>query len=146
MPPTLIHDRVEMARDGRNPYVICRVASGWVVAGDVQPVESYCLLLPDPVTESFNTMTPDARGLFMEEMVQLGDALLELEGVWRINYEILGNLEPALHAHVIPRRISEPEDLQRLPVWSYDWEAARKFDAEKDAWWVDHVRRRLGGV
>ncbi|MFG0312873.1 MAG: hypothetical protein ACF8LL_01615 [Phycisphaerales bacterium] len=143
---TVIHERVEQARAGSNPYVICRVASGWVVAGDVQPVEAYCLLLPDPVTRSLNDMSAEARGLFMEEMVRLGDALLELEGVWRINYEVLGNLEPALHAHVVPRHIAEPEAMRTKPVWMYDWEAARKFDAQRDAWWVEHVRRRLGEV
>jgi hypothetical protein len=32
-------------------------------------------------------------------MTILGDALLEVTGAYRFNYEILGNLEPAMHAH-----------------------------------------------
>jgi hypothetical protein len=47
--PTLIHRRVETARQGNNPTVICRVPSGWVVLGDVQFLRGYSLLLPDPV-------------------------------------------------------------------------------------------------
>ena len=43
-------------------------------------------------------------------MATIGDALLEVTGAFRINYEILGNLEPALHAHIIPRYLNEPED------------------------------------
>ena len=31
----LIIERVELARRGQNPYVICRMASGWLVVGDV---------------------------------------------------------------------------------------------------------------
>ena len=140
---TLIHERVAQAREGRNPYVICRAASGWIVAGDVQVVDAYCLLLPDPVVPSLNALGARERGTYLDEMARLGDVLLELEGVWRINYEILGNLEPALHAHVVPRHIAEPEAHKTKPVWSYDWEAARRFDAGRDAWWVEHVRRRF---
>jgi hypothetical protein len=47
--PTLIHRRVEAARKGENPTVLCRMESGWAVFGDVQVLNGYCLLLPDPV-------------------------------------------------------------------------------------------------
>ena len=40
-------------------------------------------------------------------MAGLGDAVLLVTGAERINYEILGNVEPALHAHVIPRHTNE---------------------------------------
>jgi hypothetical protein len=49
------------------------------------------------------------------DMVGLGDVLLELTGALRINYEILGNLEPALHAHLFPRYASEPDGLRQGP-------------------------------
>ena len=52
----------------------------------------------------------------------LGDALLEVTGAYRINYEILGNLEPALHAHVIPRYMNEPEVFRQGPPLFYDKE------------------------
>jgi hypothetical protein len=47
----LIEQRVEMARRGQNPFVICRMASGWLVIGDVQPLPGYCVLLADPVID-----------------------------------------------------------------------------------------------
>ena len=34
----LIEERVAMARAGSNPYVIAKMASGWCVIGDVQPL------------------------------------------------------------------------------------------------------------
>jgi len=34
----LIEQRVEMARNGQNPFVICKMESGWLVVGDVQPL------------------------------------------------------------------------------------------------------------
>ena len=125
---TLIHKRVAAANAGTNPTVIKRLTSGWAVMGDVQFLEGYCLLLPDPVVPTLNDLTGDARTQFLADYTALGDAVLEVTGALRINYEILGNLEPALHGHVFPRFTTEPEDLRTKPVWFYDWDAAPKFD------------------
>ena len=53
-----------MARKGRNPYVICRMPSGWLVIGDVQPLPGYCVLLADPVVESPNALDEVQRGRY----------------------------------------------------------------------------------
>lgn len=124
---SLITQRVELAGAGQNPYVICRMASGWAVMGDVQPLPGYCLLLPDPVVPSLNDLSEVERGLFLQDMVAIGDAILRVTGALRINYEILGNSEPELHAHIIPRFAHEPEDRRRRPVWFYDWRNAVKY-------------------
>lgn len=130
--PTLIHRRVEAARKGENPSVIARMPSGWVVIGDVQFVRGYCLLLPDPVVPHLNAMDLATRTQFLADMTKVGDAILKLTGAVRINYEMLGNLEPALHAHLFPRYDHEPEALRTKPVWFYDWNAAPKFDSVRD--------------
>ncbi|MBD3887612.1 hypothetical protein IFO70_39445 [Phormidium tenue FACHB-886] len=129
---TLIHRRVEEARQGINPAVICRVPSGWVVLGDVQFLQGYSLLLPDPVVPSLNSLAMEQRTSFLQDMTVLGDALLEVTGAVRINYEILGNSEAALHAHVFPRFATEPEEKRRKPVWFYDWESAPPLDLKRD--------------
>lgn len=113
---TLIHQRVEAARKGENPTVIRRVESGWVVIGDVQFLRGYCLLLPDPVVPSLDSLTAIQRAGFLRDMTVLGDALLEATEADRINYEILGNSEAALHAHLFPRYDTEPEDNRNRPA------------------------------
>ena len=128
---TLIHRRVEAARQGTNPTVICRVSSGWVVLGDVQFLPGYSLLLPDPVVPDLNALTMADRITFLQDMTILGDALLAVTGAARINYEILGNREAALHAHVFPRFATEPEEQRQKPVWFYDWKSAPPFDAKQ---------------
>jgi diadenosine tetraphosphate (Ap4A) HIT family hydrolase len=117
---TLIHQHVEAARAGSNPTVICRVPSGWVVMGDIQYLPGYCLLLPDPVVPDLNSLGGEHRTRFLQDMVIIGDALLQVIGAYRINYEILGNTEPALHAHIFPRFMTEPEELRKIPVWSQE--------------------------
>ena len=100
--PTLIHQRVNQAQSGDNPKVITKMKSGWVVLGDVQFVEGYSLLLPDPVVPSLNDLVGEQRTQFLEDMALLGDALLTVTKADRINYEMLGNTEQALHAHLFP--------------------------------------------
>lgn len=40
-------------------------------------------------------------------------------GFRRLNFDILGNAEEFLHAHVWPRYDWEPVDRRRKPVWLY---------------------------
>jgi diadenosine tetraphosphate (Ap4A) HIT family hydrolase len=117
---TLIHERVALAQRGQNPTLIGRMASGWAVLGDSQLPRGYCLLLPDPVVGSINELQGAVRAAFLADMVSLGDALLALTGAYRINYEIQGNGDPALHAHVFARYATEAPERRRGPVWMYD--------------------------
>jgi diadenosine tetraphosphate (Ap4A) HIT family hydrolase len=129
---TLIHRRVKECQDGLYPKCIARISSGWVVLGDVQFVRGYSLVLPDPVVPDLNQMAEAARVDLLREVTLLGDVLLEITGARRINYEILGNLEPALHVHLFPRYDDEPEQLRLKPVWFYDWDSAPAFDLNRD--------------
>ena len=131
---TLIHARVEMAQAGTNPTVVCRMPSGWAVLGDGQFIPGYCLLLPDPVVPDLNALGADARRQYLYDMTVIGDALLEETDSYRINYEILGNTDPALHTHIFPRYASEPKEYIGSPVFSYPREQrnSRPFEAERD--------------
>jgi len=57
---TLIHERVELAKQGLSSQVICRLQSGWAVLGDSQFIAGYSLLLADPVVPSLNDLAPDS--------------------------------------------------------------------------------------
>lgn len=126
---TAIDQQVEAARRGELARVIKKMKSGWAVLGDPQITRGYCLLLPDPVVPHLNALIGDEREQFLRDMTLLGDVLLAVTGAERINYEILGNVEPALHAHVIPRHASEAPDLRKKPVWLHDWSGAPAIDA-----------------
>lgn len=123
----LITERVALARNGANDKVICRMASGWAVMGDVQFLPGYCLLLPDPVVASLNDLDTEARATYLLDMARIGDAVLQATGAQRMNYEILGNSEPELHCHIFPRYASEPDDKRTMPAWFYDWKTATAY-------------------
>ncbi len=83
-------------------------------------------------------------------MSVLGDALLEVTDAYRINYGILCNTEPALHAHVCPRYLTEPDGLRQGPPWGYHARRLNQvpFDYERDRELMGQlaaaIRQRLG--
>jgi diadenosine tetraphosphate (Ap4A) HIT family hydrolase len=134
---------VEACRAATDPTAIARLPSGWAVLGDPQVLRGYCLLLPDPVVPHLNALAPEAQAAFVSDMARLGQAVLELTGALRINYALFGNLEPALHAHVVPRYGDEPEWLRTAHPWAYDWTAAPRFDAVLHGDLLRALRERL---
>jgi diadenosine tetraphosphate (Ap4A) HIT family hydrolase len=142
---TAIHRRVEALRAGADPTCIARLGSGWAVFGAQQFLRGYCLLLPDPVVPHLNAFADAAaRHGFLDDMARLGDAVLEATGALRVNYAMFGNVEPALHAHVVPRYVDEPEALRTAHPWAYDWNAAPGFDAAALAPLRARLRALLG--
>ena len=142
-PDTLIHQWVAAAREGREPRVITRLYSGWVLFGQQQFVRGYALLLPDPVVPSLNALGAKERTQFLMDMTRVGDALLKVCGALRVNYAMFGNADPALHAHVVPRYQHEPEDKRTAHPWAYDWNQAPAYDRKGMEELAEGLRREL---
>lgn len=146
-PMTAIHRMVDAARRAENPRVITRMPSGWAVMGEAQFLPGYCLLLPDPVVSNINDLDEAGRSRFLLDMARLGDAVISVCRPRRVNYEMLGNLEPALHAHVIPRYEHERTDLRTKAIWLYpsdSWsDPAHAFDPQRHAELVRGIRNVL---
>jgi diadenosine tetraphosphate (Ap4A) HIT family hydrolase len=119
------------------------MSSGWAVMGTSQFLRGYSLLLPDPVVPHLNAMGSTPRNNFLSDMGRLGDAVLAATGALRINYAMFGNVEPALHAHVIPRYAEEPAEKRSSHPWAYDWYAAPPFDIRRDGKLLIELRTLL---
>jgi len=125
---TAIHRMVNACRVDAYAPLITRMTSGWAVLGTSQFLRGYSLLLPDPIAPHLNAMQSEHRSQFLNDMARLGDAVLAATNALRINYAMFGNVEPALHAHVIPRFVDEVESMRTAHPWMYDWAAAPRFD------------------
>jgi diadenosine tetraphosphate (Ap4A) HIT family hydrolase len=141
---TAIHRRVDALRAGSDPTFVARLASGWAVMGERQVLPGYCLLLPDPVVPTLNALAAAERIQFLADMAALGDAVQRATRASRVNYAILGNQEPALHAHVIPRFHDEPAAHVTTHPWTYDWTAAIAFDPEEHRELRNRIHAALG--
>lgn len=125
--PTAIHGMVERCRADDYPARVARLPSGWVIMGERQVFAGYCLLLPDPVVAHLNVLKEIERARFLADMARVGDAVLAATGAARINYALFGNAEPALHAHIFPRRADEAPGIRTAQPWALDWQAAPQF-------------------
>ncbi len=143
--PLTIPERVEAARSGTNQTVICQVASGWAVMCDTQFLSGYCILLADPVVASLNDLPQQKRADFLNDMACIGDALLAVTSAYRINYIIAGNSDPYLHAHIVPRYMSEPEALRKGLPWSHPHSETKTilFDPSRDRPLMDKLRAAI---
>jgi diadenosine tetraphosphate (Ap4A) HIT family hydrolase len=131
---------VERCRAQDHPAVAAKLRSGWVVMGERQVLSGYCLLLPDPVVAHLNVLTGATRARFLADMALAGDAVQHCTGALRINYAVFGNLEPALHAHIFPRRADEPPATRTAQPWALDWTAAPLYSEAVHG----GLRRRIG--
>lgn len=115
----------------------------------MQYLRGYCILLPDPVVPSLNDLTRQQRADYLYDMSIVGDALLEVTGAHRINYAIMGNSDQVLHAHIVPRYLTEPDEYRLNTPWSYPKETMnnRLFHPDRDRDLMlkikDAIRKRL---
>ena len=75
----------------------------------------YCFLInKDHATELFH-LGRKARNELVEEVSLVASCLAEAFQADKINYELLGNMVPHMHWHLIPRFINDP--LWPRPIW-----------------------------
>lgn len=155
-------DRLAAARAGEDPTVIAKLRSGYVALAEAQFLPGYCLLLADPGpadpldpgsspggpgdsaagVEHLTDLPRPERDRFLADLGLLGEALMAACAAWdpafsRIDYEIVGNGERRLQAHLFPRYTWEPADLRDEPVWRHP---ASQWDDPAHALGADHDR------
>jgi diadenosine tetraphosphate (Ap4A) HIT family hydrolase len=109
----------------------CPMCSRWHADSDLRIVElphSYVILNRDQffpgytllftkvhATELFH-LDRDVRAALMEEVSAVAQALFSVYAPAKINYELLGNMVPHIHWHIVPRFASET--LWPRPIWA----------------------------
>ena len=121
----LICDRIELIRNGKNPWFVKELETGYVVMGDHQHFKGYTLFLcKEHKTELFE-LEPKTKMKFLEEMATVAEAVSRAFGAEKMNYELLGNGDTHLHWHLFPRRDGDLDgygNRGRGPVWWYPME------------------------
>ena len=121
----LICDRIEMIKNGTNPYFVKELETGYVVIGDNQHFKGYTLFLcKEHRTELFHLET-NQKKKFLEEMSIVAEAVSKAFDAEKMNYELLGNGDTHIHWHLFPRvngDLGEYGNNGRGPVWWYPME------------------------
>ena len=128
MSSCLICDRTALIESGDNPYFVKELATGYVVLGDHQFYRGYTLILFKRHVTELHVLDADVRRKFLDEMALVGKAVWRAFEPQKLNYEILGNTDPHLHAHIFPRIITDTDFSK--PIWNTP-EAIRKSEATR---------------
>lgn len=115
----ILADPVKSIERGQNPSVVARVASGFVVFGMTQFLPGYCVLLAASEVFELNDLDHADRHQFLADMTMAGDVIAAECAPLRMNYSILGNELPILHAHIQPRYRWEPDEYRSGPAFQY---------------------------
>ncbi len=86
-------------------------------------------------TELFD-LSAALRSAFANDVSAAARAIKLAVNAFKMNYEILGNADPHLHCHLIPRQLDEPAP--KLPAWLHP-----EAQAELAAGRADEIKRSI---
>ena len=144
----LICDRINMIKEGTNPYFVKELETGYVVIGDNQHFRGYSLFLYKEHGEKTELFHLDAaeRAKFTEEMSVVAEAVSKAFGAEKMNYELLGMGDAHLHWHLFPRvdgDIGDYGNHGRGPVWWYPMEKMYSDDCRPSPQELEDMKNKL---
>ena len=116
----LICDRIQMIKEGKNPYFVCELETGYVVLGDHQRFRGYTLFLCKEHVTELHQLPYDLKMKYLEEMALVAEAVFNVYKPNKMNYELLGNGDSHVHWHLFPRYDGDLDNYGnngRGPVW-----------------------------
>ena len=111
----LICERIKLIKQGKNPYFVCEMETGYVVLGDHQRFRGYTLFLCKRHETELHLLPYEYRMKYLEEMSIAAQAVYEVYHPEKMNYELLGNGDTHLHWHLFPRVAGDTPT--KGPVW-----------------------------
>lgn len=99
-----------------NDLRIVEFSHSYVILNRDQFFPGYCLLFTkEHVTELFH-LDPVLRAELIEDVNRVAQALYDVFKPDKLNYELLGNMVPHMHWHLVPRFATEK--LWPRPIWA----------------------------
>ena len=95
---------------------ILELAHSYVILNRDQFFPGYTLLFTKVHVSELFHLERDVRTGLMEEVNQVAEALYDVFRPTKINYELLGNMVPHMHWHLVPRFTTDP--LWPRPIWA----------------------------
>lgn len=142
----LICDRIQMIKDGKNPYFVRELSTGYVVMGDNQHFEGYTLFLCKVhATELFH-LDYSIKMKFLEEMSLVAEAVSIAFHAEKMNYELLGNGDTHIHWHLFPRKEGDLENYGnngKGPVWWYPMEKMYSVESRPSEQELEGLKMKL---
>ncbi len=109
-------DRV--ANAAKDPMLVAELETGVAVLFEHQFYRGYTLFISKRHASELFELEAGRRARFLEEMTRVAKAVHAAFKPRKINYELLGNVAPHLHWHIVPRYENDPKP--GAPIWELD--------------------------
>jgi diadenosine tetraphosphate (Ap4A) HIT family hydrolase len=100
----LICERIDWIENGKNPYFVKELETGYVVTGDHQHFKGYTLFLCKQHVTELHELPRSFRDKHLSEMADISAAVSKAYSADKMNIESLGNGDSHLHWHLFPRK------------------------------------------
>lgn len=111
----LICERINMIKEGENPYFVMELETGYVVMGDHQHFKGYTLFLCKEHVTELHYLSYEFKMKYLEEMSIVAEAVYNVFKPEKMNYELIGNGDTHVHWHLFPRVAGDTPE--KGPVW-----------------------------
>lgn len=115
----LVCNRIQLIKDGKNPYFVKELETGYVVLGDIQRFKGYTLFLCKEHVTELHFLEREFKDNYLKEMSLVAEAVYNAFHPIKLNYELLGVGNAVhMHWHIFPRTEGDTPELG--PVWKLE--------------------------
>lgn len=142
----LVCDRIAWIKEGKNPYFVKELETGYVVIGDHQHFKGYTLFLCKEHKVELFDLEKTVQTKFLEEMALVAEAVSRAFHAEKMNYELLGNGDTHLHWHLFPRVEGDLDgygNQGKGPVWWYPREKMYEDDNCPTETELEEMKKKL---
>jgi diadenosine tetraphosphate (Ap4A) HIT family hydrolase len=100
----------------RYGFLVARLETSNLHLSKNQYASGYCVLMYRGHAIELHQVPPEKQAAFMRDLLKAGAAIARVFNPIKMNYQLLGNLIPHLHWHLIPRYYGDP-----APGRPLDW-------------------------
>lgn len=137
-----------MINEGKNPYFVMELETGYVVMGDHQHFKGYTLFLCKEHVTELHYLSRDFKLKYLEEMSIVAEAVYNVFKPEKMNYELLGNGDTHVHWHLFPRVAGDTPE--KGPVWWLPrdemWNDSKRPEANELKVMVDKLKEEINSL
>lgn len=100
--------------DGKPFNIIAELEVSYLTAGEETPIKGSCALFLKRHAVELYELSSDEAAAFMRDAQRAAQAIHEVTGAVKMNYEIHGNTIPHLHLHLFPRYVGDAFEWQPI--------------------------------
>jgi len=107
-----------VANAAKDPMLVAELETGVAVLFEHQFFRGYTLFISKRHASELFELDAGWRARFLKEMTRVARAVHAAFKPRKMNYELLGNVVPHLHWHLIPRYADDPKP--GAPIWEIE--------------------------